>query len=155
MKPSVHLTASAVVSASMFVATKSPVIAGVSFLCGFLLDIDHFIDYFREYGFRINHRAFLYVFNETRFEQLWLVFHAWEWVFLLLLLAVASGWNDITLGLLIGVCHHMVLDQVGNGATAGGYFITYRAIKGFVVKSVVPEEVLRKQRMRTDEDGPV
>jgi hypothetical protein len=155
MKPSVHLAASAVVSASLFAVTKSPTIAGVSFLCGFLIDIDHFIDYFREYGFRINRKDFFRVFNETRFEKLWLVFHAWEWVFALFLLAIMSGWNEVVLGLLIGVVHHMVLDQIGNGVTAGGYFIVYRAINRFVVKSVVPEDALRRQRKQTDGDDPV
>ena len=152
MKPTVHIAVSAVVSASLFVVTKSATIAGASFLGGFLLDIDHFLDYYREYGFRINRRAFFYVFRETRFEKLWLIFHAWEWVFVLLLFAVVSGWNHVVLGVLIGVFHHMALDQIGNGATAGGYSIIYRAAKRFDAKTVVPEEVVRKQRVQIDED---
>jgi hypothetical protein len=153
VKPTIHLAASAAVSASLYVVTKSATVAGTAFFCGFLLDIDHILDYFREYGFRFNRREFFHVFNETRFEKLWLVFHAWEWVFALFLFAVVSGRHEAVLGLLIGVFHHMVLDQVGNGATTGGYFIVYRAANRFATKTVVREDVVRKQRMQTDDDS--
>ena len=142
-----HLAASAVVSTSVYLFTKSIVVTGVSFFCGFLLDIDHFLDYVREYGFRVNVKEFSCVFYETRFKKLFLIFHAWEWMAGLLIFAWFSGWNGIFLGLFIGTFHHLVLDQFGNGVTPQGYFFVYRVAKRFSMEDVVPEAEVMKRRI--------
>jgi hypothetical protein len=146
LKPVAHLTASAVVSTLIYAATRSMPVTVVSFFSGFLLDIDHFIDYIREYGLRVSRKEFFRVYYETRFEKLLLLFHAWELVPGLLLLAWLSGWNEVMLGLLAGIFHHMVLDQVGNGFTARGYFFIYRAAKRFSMKAIVREAALIRRR---------
>ena len=146
MKPVAHLTASAVVSTSIYILTKSVPVAAVSFFSGFLLDIDHFIDYVREYGLRVSRKEFFRVYYETRFEKLLLLFHAWEWVLGLLLLTWYSGWNGLMLGLVVGMFHHMAFDQFANGFTSGGYFFSYRAAKGFSMKTIVRQTALIKKR---------
>lgn len=129
MKPSSHLIASAVVSTSIYMQTKSETVSIVSFLSGFLIDIDHCIDYVREYGFKTDVKEFFRIFHETRFKKLFLVFHAWEWLPLLLFLAWFYQWNEIILGVFIGVFHHLILDQFANGFSVWGYSIIYRAKK--------------------------
>jgi hypothetical protein len=148
LKPAAHLTVSTIVSTALYIVTKSATIAGVSFFCGFLLDLDHFLEYVREYGFRAKFRDFFRIFHETRFEKLLLVLHAWEWVVALFFLAWFSGWNDIVLGVLIGLLHHMVLDQLANGFTPWGYFLTYRAKHRFLMSSIVQQAVVNRKRNR-------
>ncbi len=137
MKPSVHLTISVAVSLSIYAASKSVKLAAASFIGGFLLDLDHFFDYFREYGLKIKINEFFDVFYETRFKKLILPFHAWEWLPVLLVFSLFSAWNSWTMGFCIGMTHHMVLDQSGNNIRALGYFFVYRAIKGFAKNSII------------------
>ena len=146
MKPTAHLAASAVASTSLYFFTKSMPIAGASLIAGFLVDIDHLIDYFREYGFRTDIREFLRIFYETRFRKLYLVFHSWELIFTLLLLAWLSGRNEVLFGLSAGVLQHLILDQFANGVTPWGYFFTYRVIKRFSMREIVREAVVMKKR---------
>ena len=137
MKPVIHLTASAVVSASLYGMTKSVTISVVSFFTGFLIDIDHVFDYLREYGLQPDLKKFFRVFYENRFEKVVLVFHGWEWIAALFVLSWSSGWNKPLLGFAIGALHHLVLDQMGNNATGPGYFFVYRAVKRFALGAAV------------------
>ena len=137
VKPTVHIAASTVISALLFGITKSVGITMVSFFTGFLIDIDHVFDYVREYGFQVSREKFFRVFYENRFRKLLLVFHGWEWIGILFLLARycdRSGW---ALGMAIGALQHLVLDQIGNTVTGPGYFFVYRIWKRFAAGAVV------------------
>ena len=146
MKPAAHLAISAVVSASIYLSIKSVSVAGASFIGGFLLDVDHFLDYIREYGFRADSKEFFRVFYETRFNKLVLFLHAWEWAIGLFFLAWFFSWNELILGSFIGVFHHLVVDQLANGATVWGYFFIYRAAKRFSMKDIVLKAVVNRKR---------
>lgn len=142
LKPVVHVTASAVVSASLFAETKSIPLAVISFITGFLIDIDHVFDYLREHGFQLDVKKFFRVFYENRFEKVVLAFHGWEWIAGLFVLSWAAGWNELLLGIAIGALHHLILDQMGNNATGPGYFFVYRAAKGFVLQAAIRTRVM-------------
>lgn len=146
MKPTAHLAASVLLSATLYFATKSIVVSTVSFFSGFLIDADHLLDYIREYGFRIDIKEFFRLFHETRFKKLLLIFHAWEWVLVLLILAALLKWNRFILGVTIGVFQHLVFDQMRNGVTPWGYFFIYRATKKFSVTDIVTDAALCKKR---------
>jgi hypothetical protein len=148
MKPSTHIAASAAISTSLLYTTKSELIAGASFFCGFLIDFDHVLDYIREYGFRNNAKDFFRIFHETRFNKLFLIFHAWELVIGLFLLAALSGYNELIIGISIGMFHHLLLDQIANGVTPWGYFIIYRAVKKFSTNDIVRDDVVQRKRMQ-------
>ena len=137
LKPVVHVTASAVVSAIVFGITRSVNCSVVSFFTGFLIDIDHVFDYLREYGFQPDRKKFFRVFYENRFDKVLLVFHGWEWIAVLFSLSYVTRWNEPLLGVGIGVLHHLILDQMGNNATGPGYFFFYRAAKGFALGATV------------------
>ena len=40
-----------------------------------------------------------------------------------------SGWHPVVTGLLIGMGHHLLLDQISNKAFPLGYFLTFRLYK--------------------------
>ena len=137
MKPVVHVAASAAVSALLFGITKSVSLTIVSFFTGFLIDIDHVLDYIREYGLVPDVRKFFRVFYENRFKKVLVIFHGWEWIALLFYVSWLTGWNDVVLGVGIGALHHLILDQMGNNATGAGYFFFYRALHGFILHAAV------------------
>jgi hypothetical protein len=151
MKPAAHVAASAVISGSIYLTTQSATVAGISFLSGFLIDVDHVIDYIREYGLRPDIGKFLRVFDESRFRKVVLLFHAWELIACLFLLSWLSGWNEIPLGICIGAFQHLVLDQFVNGARPWGYFFIYRATKRFTIHKVIREAVLQRKWEKTAE----
>ena len=144
MRPSVHLGASAVISLTLFAVTRSPGLAGISFLSGTLLDLDHVLDYIREYGIPVNPKKFFRTFYGNRFRKYIFIFHAWEWLPVLYFGSQVSGWHTVPVGLLIGFLHHMVIDQAGNGVTSGAYFFIWRASRRFTLECIVRREVLRK-----------
>ena len=148
LKPTVHLAASAVISGSIYLSTKSATVSAVSFLCGILIDVDHVLDYVREYGFRADIREFLRVFYTSRFRKVVLLFHAWELVAGLFIVSWLTGWNEVLLGLGIGTFHHLLLDQFGNGMRPLGYFLGFRILKRFTIVKIIREEVLRRKQAR-------
>jgi protein-S-isoprenylcysteine O-methyltransferase Ste14 len=70
--------------------------------------------------------------NEGRLNRLYLVLHAWEWVILGLIAAVA--WGSWTAAMVVlGMAWHLAFDQAGNRdiVRPGFYWITRRARVGF------------------------
>jgi len=55
-----------------------------------------------------------------------LMLHSWELIGILAIIAMASNWEPVCTGLLIGMGHHMVLDQIFNHPYPLGYFLTFR-----------------------------
>lgn len=146
MKPGAHLLASAAVSVSIYYTTRSLVFAGVSFFAGFIIDIDHLIDFTREYGLSSDPRKLFKVFHETRFNKLFLWFHAWEWLIILFALSFIFEGNRVLPGLFAGMLHHLILDQCCNGVTPLGYSIVYRAVHQFSMPKIVTETIIRQKR---------
>jgi hypothetical protein len=70
MKVKNHVITSGVVSSVIYAVTKSPAAAIGSFLAGALLDADHFIDYYLNYGFSINLKAMHDAMNEYRLPKI-------------------------------------------------------------------------------------
>jgi hypothetical protein len=134
-----HITLSAMVSSILFVFFKSWVLSLSSFITGFLIDIDHLIDYWREYGFRINVKEIFSVFTYKKLNNLTMYLHGWEWLILLCMSAWLTNWNLWVIGILTGYAHHIFTDQIGNKPPALGYFLFWRWKKGFLMKAMYPE----------------
>ena len=106
----------------------------ISFIGGFLIDIDHFIDYYIQEGPSLNFSRFYHYCVERRFIYLSLIFHSLEFLFLLWFLIYAFKLGIFWISLSIGISQHMLFDIIGNSAhlkTHSFYFITLRALKGF------------------------
>lgn len=146
MKPTAHLTTSFAVSATIYLSTRSIVFSVVSFFTGFLIDVDHLIDFIREYGLKSTPQKFFIVFHESRFAKLLLLFHAWEWLLVLCALALVFNGNMIILGLFTGMLHHLILDQCANGVTPLGYSLLYRTVNRFSTSKIVSENALQRKR---------
>jgi len=135
-----HAAVSVVVSGGLYAVFKSPGLALASFASGVFIDLDHFHDYLREYGWPIDLKEFFHVCHNRHFEQGVLVLHGWEWLALWAWLAWAMAWNPWLVGLLIGFGHHLVLDQFTNGVSQWGYFLLWRMKNGFAFDATFPAD---------------
>ncbi len=143
MKPGHHAAVSIVLSGILYSVFKSWGLAAASFVSGILVDFDHIIDYWIEYGLRFDLKQFFNYFDEKNFEnrkKLFFVFHAWEWLIVLAAAAWLTGWNLWVTGLLIGYGQHMVIDELYNSLKyrirpfVWGYFLLWRWKNGFRFK---------------------
>jgi hypothetical protein len=124
------MAVSAAVSAGIYALSRSPVAAATSFAAGFLIDLDHVIDYWRAYPWRLSPRHFFVTCEEYRLKSLFLFLHSWELLFLLCLAAYFSR-GAAAMGLMLGAAQHLILDQLCNHAFPGTYFFVYRWRAGF------------------------
>jgi hypothetical protein len=141
-----HMAVSGVISAGVYAASRSVIVAGTSFLAGFLIDLDHIIDYWLTHPWRFNVRHFFVTCEEYRLKSIYLFLHSWELIIMLCLLSYVSR-SAVALGLMLGFVHHLVLDQIFNYVYPAGYFFIYRWKVGFLCDAVfdIPE-VFREAR---------
>ncbi len=139
MKFEHHVTFSVIISGILYAIFKSWGLTIASLISGIFIDLDHIIDYLREYGLPIEVRKFIYVCNKEQFRRLLLILHGWEWLIFLGAIAKLTDWNLWVTGLLIGYWQHIVLDQLSNNASLLGYSLFWRWGNRFDIKALHPE----------------
>jgi len=90
----------------------------IGFLGGFLIDLDHVLEYFLVYGFHFNLIHFLQGRQFLISDKIHLWFHAWEYVPIFFLLALAFKKNKVLETILITLAFamsvHLLTDSVIN-----------------------------------------
>jgi len=140
MKPRYHVTASLIVSGIVYTLTESPAMSISSFVAGVFIDIDHFIDYLCVFPSRLSVSHFFGTFSENKLKRVYVFFHAWELIPLLVIVSWSMNWDYCLLGVTIGILQHMFLDQMGNQASPLSYFLSWRLLKGFDFKRCFPRK---------------
>ena len=138
MKPSQHFAVSVSTALVMGFFTRSLYAGGACFLSGFLLDIDHVIEYILNFGFKNFSLKNCYEAcvqtarrqGELQFKKVYLIFHGYE-VALLLLLLTLSTKNVYFFVCTIGYSVHLGLDCIGNDVYPQTYFMVWRIINRF------------------------
>lgn len=126
-----HVGASILVAAAYYAVTGS---APGSLLCaasGVLIDVDHFYDYLRHPGRRLDWKHFVDTHYHARLKRIVLFLHSWELLLLLWLGACFTRHALFFLPVAVGFTQHMLLDCVRNCESPLTYFILYRMAKGF------------------------
>lgn len=150
---SIHLTLGVVAGAIAYLATKrfwASMISGT--LAGTLIDLDHFIEYFLAFGQSFNWTHFIKGFEYLESSKMRVVFHAWEYVIILLaayFLLKNKVIRAVILGIALGLFLHMSADSLINSIPAKSYSIIYRISNDFEMeKMVTPEhwEVFKSER---------
>lgn len=115
MSPGGHLATTALACAAAHAAGASPaLIAGVA-MGGFLIDLDHVLDYVAfERRRDLRPAAFLKYYTEQRAQRLVLLLHSYEMLALLTGLAWVTGWSGLW-GYVAGMAFHLPLDIIFNG----------------------------------------
>jgi hypothetical protein len=136
MSPGGHLVTTAIAGAAVYAATGSiPLVAGLA-AGGFLIDVDHALDYVvfeRQRDLRPS--AFLRYYLSGRTQRVVLLLHSYELVALLALAAWATASVPLW-GYLLGVALHLPLDIAFNGrfharSLVPFYSFVYRCRLGF------------------------
>lgn len=136
MSPGGHLVTTALTGAGVYALTGSaPLVAGVV-AGGFLIDVDHVLDYVVVEGQRdLRPSAFLRYYSEQRMRRVALVLHSYELYALLVALAWVTNWVPLW-GYVLGVSLHLPLDIFFNGRMLSRnlvpfYSLAYRWRLGF------------------------
>lgn len=145
MKLEHHTAFSILISGALYMVFKSWGLAAACLLSGIFIDLDHIIDYLREYGPPFKIKKFFRIFNEGRLQKAVLILHGWEWVFLLCMFSWMTDWNPFIIGLTLGFAQHLLLDEISNGTNPWGYFLLWRWKNDFVYETVFPGLKDRKQ----------
>lgn len=143
MKPRGHIIASTAVSGMLYWFTGNRELAFSSFVAGIFFDVDHFFDYYMRFRFRkfcISH--FLESFKGKNYGKIFVLFHGWEILALLLAASWLSGWNPYLLGVFIGTTHHMAFDQIFNKGSFHSYFLLYRIFNSFDFRKSFPKKFI-------------
>ena len=110
---------------------------------GVLVDFDHLIDYFLTFGFRFNLHYFLKGYQFLKSEKIYILFHAWEYVGILIityyLLTIRRRITlaVFVLALSLGLGGHLIIDTIINHIKPQTYSITYRIINNFDAKYLI------------------
>lgn len=118
-----------------------------AFAGGFLVDLDHLIDYFLHFGFdfRLD-----YFFGNRHFIESgknYIFFHGWEYAVILLIFALilkSKTIKSLLLALALGMFFHLSADVYLNRMPFLSYSIIYRATNNFTADWVIHPERYRE-----------
>jgi hypothetical protein len=136
MSPGGHLITTALTCAGVYALTGSAALVAGVIAGGFLIDVDHVLDYVVVEGQRdLRPTAFLRYYTEQRMRRVALVLHSYELFALLVALAWVTNWVPLW-GYVLGVTLHLPLDIFFNGRMLSRnlvpfYSIAYRWRLGF------------------------
>jgi hypothetical protein len=153
MSPGGHLVTTAITCAGVYAATGSPALTLGLAAGGFLIDIDHVIDYVLfERQRNLSPAAFLRYYLDGKTRRVVLMLHSYELFALLAMLAWTTN-SEWLWGWVLGMALHLPLDVVFNGKFATGglvhfYSFTVRARAGFLASGFTD-----KKRLPAMEDG--
>lgn len=124
---------------------------------GFFIDLDHVLEYFLVFNWQFD----LYNFLDGRqflvSDKIHLWFHAWEYIFILLLLSWFFRNNKIlkiilvTLSLAMSV--HLLTDTIINKVPLKFYTIIYRANRGFEAINLMSADAYQENQNLRKELG--
>ena len=101
-------------------------------LATFLIDMDHLVDYFSVFEFGFSFYRFMSGLSFEISHRGFVVFHAWEWIIILGVIAHIRGWKSIFTILFLALLPHVVYDSLGVGSFSF-YSIIYRGSHGFAL----------------------
>ncbi len=125
-------------------------------LGGFLIDFDHFIDYFIAFGFKFKLAYFTNSCYSLKDGKFFYFFHGWEYVAIFLILSFvvrkSKKLKSIFLALALGLGFHLMVDTLINeGMRPEGYSILYRAVNSFKIEKVVTPQDYQQYLIRRQE----
>lgn len=137
-----HAIASLGCSVIFYLIFKSFLYSVVCFLAGILVDLDHVVDYVRCTGWNLNIKYFFQFVYGIHYDHLTILFHAWEFSVLFVIMIVLTGGNLLVLAVGIGFIQHLIFDQCTNPIKPFAYFITYRLKHKFSKECILSDAFL-------------
>jgi hypothetical protein len=143
MMPGGHLATAAALSGIAYATTGSIETAAGCFAGGFLIDVDHYLDYliFEQQWRRPSPVSFLRYYFSSRPKRFVLPLHSAEFMTLLFVLMLLHPW-PLLVGYWVGALMHLTFDVLVNGETGlknpvWFYFFAHRARYRFTASHFV------------------
>ncbi|MBI2953031.1 MAG: hypothetical protein HYY30_01865 [Chloroflexi bacterium] len=140
MMPSRHAAISLGLGLVLWWITSSFLSLVLTMIAGFLIDVDHFVEYFR---FRLWKKS----------DKLFIVLHSFEWLLPGWILAFMFHAQSQALVITLAFLTHLLADAYAYGARLQVYSLTYRALRGFDFK-VLAKSDKSEQSMDWLQKGP-
>ena len=131
MKPVSHLGVSIITGVTTFLATRDMYSSISCFLAGWLVDIDHVWDFYKNVGKDFNVKRFVNACENGEIKKSYLYLHSYELLFGLICLCFFSHFNYLLAFTTLGFAIHLVFDQIFNPVKPLTYFITYRILNSY------------------------
>src|SRR5271170_1301776 len=127
-----HIITSAGVSLATYTRYRSKGAAIASFLAGWLIDLDHIVDYVRAHGWKVSWFHFNEAAHEKYSGKLYLPLHSYELLALFFLLFRGAHRQPYRVGISLSILTHLLLDQRCNPSRSPlTYFLSHRIRKRF------------------------
>jgi hypothetical protein len=151
MMPGGHLATALTLGATTYYSTGSIEASAGAFAGGFLIDIDHYLDYllFERQWRRPSPVSFLQYYFTNRPRKLVLPLHSAELMTLLFALILIHPWPMLA-GYWVGAAMHLVFDVLVNGEYGlrrpiSFYVFSYRAFHGFAADNLLNDVVVSSE----------
>lgn len=118
-----------------YYVTKNFRLVFLAFLITYLLDSDHLVDYFLYWGPKIDFSEVVKMSFFIKSGQVFVPFHAWEWLIFLSIGVYLKSWKSIFGILIIGMIPHLLLDAV-HVKSFIFYSIIFRFQHGFLISDM-------------------
>lgn len=117
----------------LYYKTKSIKYSLIPLVVTYLIDMDHWVDYFLYWGTDMSLARFVSAEYFQITQRVVVPLHAWEWLFFLAALSVEQKkWKSILVGVTIGVFAHLLWDSHTIGSVMF-YSMLYRIYHGFIL----------------------
>ena len=138
MKPVQHFAISILIGTAIGIFLKSLWIGIICFFSGFLLDLDHILEYIIHFGWKDFSLKNCYLAcaqtntqkGKKQFKKLYFIFHSMEIAIGLWLLGIYTN-NFYIFAFALGHCCHLLLDSLSNPVYIYSYFLLWRAKNKF------------------------
>ncbi len=146
-----HIVTSAGVSLASYAMHRSRPAALASFFAGWLIDLDHIVDYVSAHGWKPSWQRFNEASHEKYSGKLYLPLHSFELLALFFLLFRGPRRQPYRVGISLSILTHLLLDQRCNPSrTRLTYFLSHRIHKRFdACKILGTDQALTHQHVKS------
>jgi hypothetical protein len=133
-----HIVTSAGIGVASYVRYRSKPAALASFFIGWLMDLDHIVDYVRAHGWKPNWEKFCEASHEHYSGKLYLPLHSFELLMLFFILFRGPTRQAYRMSITLSVLAHLLLDQKCNPSRKPlTYFLYDRMRKRFDANQIL------------------
>lgn len=138
MRTSGHIITSLGISLANYWQFRSKKAACASFLVGFLVDLDHVVDYVKAHGWKFNWSKFSEAAHENYSGKLFLPLHSFELLALFYITCRSPKLKPYRHGISMSLLLHLLLDQKCNPRRKPlTYFLCNRIKNRFNAKAIL------------------
>lgn len=132
-----HIAISAVFSATLYLIFRSVSLSVAAFLSGFLIDLDHVLECYINYGRKFNIWQTIKVCENCELKKAYFFLHSYELILVYSALVCWLGLGPAWYGIALGLAFHVVLDALFNSYHPNGLFFVARHRRKFEYSKIV------------------